>query len=103
MTTKAKTSTSTPPSPNGELPPFIREDPPGYPPRKWARLLAPLAAMPGDWYRIYTGPLKQARATSHNLTQYSTLPGRYEFASRKLDATTGGVWARYLGPNENPS
>lgn len=71
---------------------------------KWIRLLTPLMDHPKRWALVDTKPSGKTAATAAmNLRRgVSRHPeGRWEFASRKLEDGHSGVFARYLGPEED--
>jgi hypothetical protein len=89
---------------------IIWEDPPplaasGGGVGHWTRTLAPLVEHPGRWARVYTTTRRSAGTTARHLRhgRYHIPPGRWEFTSRKLSEDQGGVYARYLGPEEPPA
>ncbi len=78
----------------------------GQPAGKWVVLLAPLVRYPGKWARIdvkSTGPVASTAASNLRKGTIQVPPGRWEFAGRKLPDGTGGVYARYLGPEDGAS
>jgi hypothetical protein len=71
----------------------------------WERCLVPLIEKPGQWARVAVKETMQAAyscASSLSRRKVKLPPGRWEFAARHLpdDPKRGGVWARYLGPDE---
>lgn len=72
---------------------------------KVLRILTSLVERPGEWARIalYDSP-KKAHTRANSLRSRRTVKpsGRWEFVGRTLpdDPNRGGVWARYLGPDE---
>jgi hypothetical protein len=89
---------------------FVWSEPPprhsagGQPPKRESRLL-PLMERPGQWARIaVTEKCGRAHSSASAMRRgkIKVPAGRWEFASRQLpdDPKPGGVWARYLGPDE---
>lgn len=70
--------------------------------RVWDPILTPLMERPGQWARIKVGPPGIMYSTAGNLRNGSIRipgdnPAHWEFAARKLDDDTAGLWARYIG------
>lgn len=80
---------------------IVWEDPPSKrssAPSIWAEILAPLVERPNTWARIRTGPPASMYSMAGNLRNNDSVPpGIWDFAARKIDDETGGLWARYLG------
>lgn len=71
----------------------------------WIERLAPLVLDPGEWYRIAEGPRKSIEnmASAMRNGRYKIPSGKWKFASRRYeDNETGGLWARYDGPDNDP-
>lgn len=80
----------------------VREEPPqtrGRNPVDWRRLLEPLMAFEGEWFRLreYAGRSTASAARTRALREAP--PGRWEITTRRLLAGGSAVYARYLGPD----
>ena len=82
-------------------PQIVWETPPDtYRRTKWAPVLEQVMRRPGQWARIATkngGEKASGLAGSLKRQETRRPSGRWEFMSRRLDDTTWGVYARYLG------
>jgi len=86
---------------------------PGFGVGIWAPLLEPLMERPGEWARVRTyrraNPAYQAQKDltrgANQTSKTMVPPGRWEFKSGKLRPDDGlwAIWARYLGPGEEPT
>lgn len=71
--------------------------------RVWDKVLEPLMTTEhkGKWGRVKTGSPSTMYSTAGNLRNGSiAIPGKvedWEFAARKLDDDTAGLWVRYIG------
>lgn len=84
---------------------LVREDPlwEGRAPSKIVMNMIELRKTPNQWGRIatYTMASNASRtATELRSGKRQRPPGRWEFTNGPTDDKRFGIWARYLGPNE---
>lgn len=79
----------------------IREDPPKFRPGSraaiWDERLTQLQASPNEWFRVFTGPRKDASNLGAWLRKSPTVVGYWEFEVNQVDDENFGVWAKFLG------
>jgi hypothetical protein len=72
----------------------------------WIERLAPLMLdYEGEWVRVAEGPKKSIEnmASALRNNRYQKPAGIWQFTTRRYrDNETGGLWAKYVGPDNDP-